>query len=71
MNYSMIFDLIWKIVYSILKKEGVFGEGMLGDPYQGTTSPTTEPTTVAAPKDATNFSEGLMSILGNIVSNIQ
>lgn len=48
MDYSMIFALIWKIVYAVLLKEGVFSSDMNFD-VPGMSTPQVDTTTQTDP----------------------
>ena len=71
MDFSIIFALVWKIVYSILRKEGVFDETMGLDLPGMTTTPTDTTTTTQTTTTTTDTGSGMPAILESLLGRIQ
>ena len=68
MDFSMIYSLVWKIVFAILKKEGLFDENTTID-ILGTTDTATTTTTQST--DSTSTGTGTPgSVLDSIIGRI-
>ena len=74
MDYSIVFDLIWKIINMILRKNGVFESaaelGVDLSKYILSTDDTTTTTTAATQTTASTSTSTAGSIVGGILSGL-